>query len=436
MILHLALACFAASSDKLDPTAHFGLSIASAGDLDGDGVPDLLIGDGSRHEDDNGPGRVWVISGGDGRVLDLLLGRNVEEGQPARFGLSLATLGDLDRDGVPDFVVGAYGDGSRSRDKPRGTRMGFARVYSGRDRRVLREFIGDRTDDGFGCSVAAAGDIDRDGTPDIVIGASGSPQDDRHAGYVRILSGRDGSVLRTVRQRPDSWLSGLFDREPKSWIRFGSSIVNLGDLDADGIPDLAIGVPGSFPGRSARGSVEVFSASTGEALFTIDRRRDDRGNMALGGAIARLGDVNSDGVCDFLVSRIDVAVWICSGKDGSTIREIEDPGRYGYLRGFGHSLAALGDLDGDGVPDFAVGCEEDLDSGDQYDATVFSGRDGSELGVLEAGHEFVVVAAAGDVDGDGVPDVLASRWESGQVKVISGRTGETLRTIRRPPEIR
>jgi len=158
--------------------------------------------------------------------------------------------------------------------------------------------------------------------------------------------------------------------------------------------------------------------------------------MALGGAIARLGDVNSDGVCDFLVSRIDVAVWICSGKDGSTIREIEDPGRYGYLRGFGHSLAALGDLDGDGVPDFAVGCEEDLDSGDQYDATVFSGRDGSELGVLEAGHEFVVVAAAGDVDGDGVPDVLASRWESGQVKVISGRTGETLRTIRRPPEIR
>src|SRR6185369_143690 len=132
--------------------------------------------------------------------------------------------------------------------------------------------------------------------------------------------------------------------------------------------------------------------------------------------------------------RIDASVGFFSLADGRLIREFEDPEKYGYLRGFGDSLAVLGDVNRDGVPDFAVGCEEHLDAGDSYDVTVVSGKDLAVLNVLESDRDFLVVAAAGDLDSDGVPDLLIGRWQRGIVKVYSGGTWKVLRAIERPSE--
>jgi hypothetical protein len=426
MILSLSLAYLQAALQGSTLSDHFGLRLVSIGDLDGDGFPDFLVGDVSRGEDDNGPGTVWVFSGNSGEVLGTLRGREAGQGLPARFGFSLATLEDIDHDGVPDFVVGACGDSERKKDDHPSPRQGYARIYSGKDLRVLHEFDGDTTDDGFGCAVASAGDIDGDQISDVVVGAPGCSRARlaRRAGYIRIFSGRDGTVLRT---HPKLWTS---------CIRFGFSVASLGDLDRDAVPDLAVGIPKAAGTGDGTGRVEVFSGKTGILLFAVEAAESSRRNMEFGRAIAALDDWNTDGVPDFLVSRIDVSVRICSGKDGSTLQVIDDPGRYGYLRGFGESLANLGDVNGDGRSDFAVGCEEQLDSGDSYDVRVFSGSDGSELRVLARGHEFVVVAAAGDVNADLVPDLLVGRWQSDVVDVISGRTWETIRSIRRPRDTR
>jgi hypothetical protein len=417
-----------------DPASknHFGLRLASAGDLDGDGTPDVLIADTSRHEDAHVPGRVWVYSPKEDRMLDVLDGACDEHNKHPRFGSALAFLGDVDGDGVPDFAVGAASETSSFWEGASGTTPGYVRVYSGRDRRVLWEASGTRRHDGFGTSIAAIGDLDGDGVSDMAVGAPGrlSGTIAHRRGYVRILSGRDGTVLRTIEEPLPS--VGSRDRDEDS-SQFGFSVLGPGDLDGDRIPDLVVGAPGLRSGK-ARGGIEYFSGATG-ALLRVISDVDPRGRPGLefGRRLAAVGDLDSDGVPDVLTGRIDVSLSLHSGKDGTLLRELEDPERYGYLRGFGDSLAAIGDVDGDGIGDLAIGCEEHIDSGDSYDVTIVSGKSFKVLKVLETTDRFLVVAPAGDVDGDGVPDLLVGRWEDGIVEIYSGKTWRLWRTIRRPP---
>jgi hypothetical protein len=418
-------------------TNHFGLRSASAGDLDGDGTPDVLIADTSRHEDAHLSGRVWVYSPKQDRMLDVLDGAFDERGKHPRFGSALAALGDVDGDGVPDFAVGAASDTASFWDGASGTTPGYVRVYSGRNRRVLWEAHGTRVHDGFGTALAVLGDLDGDGVSDLAVGAPGrlSGTMAHRRGYVRILSGRDGTVLRTIEEPiPTSGGAKMSDRDEDS-NQFGFSVIGPGDLDGDRIPDLVVGAPGLRSGK-ARGGIEFISGATG-ALLRVVTGVDPRGRPGLefGRRLAAVGDLDSDGVPDVLTGRIDVSVSLHSGKDGTLLRELEDPERYGYLRGFGDSLAAIGDVDGDGIGDFAIGCEEHIDSGDAYDVTIVSGKSFTVLKVLESNDRFLVVAPAGDLDGDGVPDLLVGRWEDGIVEIYSGKTWRPWRTIRRPSSV-
>jgi len=189
----------------------FGCSVAPLGDLDGDSVPDFIVGA-------YGASEAHVISGRTGVEIYRVGGRVLSD----RFGISVASLGDIDHDGCADIAIGAPADDSA------GAYSGRAYIYSGRTGTEIFRFAGRHRTDAFGRSVASAGDMDRDGTPDILIGAvyadKGSPYE---PGQAYVYSGRTSNLMFVF---AGTAASG----------RFGSSAANVGDLNRDGYSEVAV----------------------------------------------------------------------------------------------------------------------------------------------------------------------------------------------------
>jgi hypothetical protein len=220
---------------------NLGWDLTLAGDHDGDGHPDLFVG--APAQDD---GRAYLLSGRDGSVLRTY---GVREAS-ASFGWYVARLDDLDRDGRPDLVVGA--PFARSAD---GTIVGEARVLSSASGLTLYHWRGTDRRGGFGGVVAAAGDLDGDGTGEIAVAAPGTEDQTRTVpGELRVYSGATGKELRL-------W-SGTQPGE-----LYGRMVVAAGDLDGDGVEDLAVGAPWHRRAGADRvGRVELRSGRSGAVL--------------------------------------------------------------------------------------------------------------------------------------------------------------------------
>jgi hypothetical protein len=368
-----------------------GEAVAPAGDMDGDGHADFLIG--AIHRNNSGAALLYS-----GRAGALLRGWGgvVFDGH---FGAALAALGDVDRDGVGDVLVGA------PKEQATGLlNQGEARVLSGGTDQQIYAFSGVAALDYVGQAVAALGDVDRDGVPDFAVGAPGTdPGGVSEKGEVTLYSGATGRVIRR--------LHGL-----AQWHWFGAAVAGVGDLDRDGVPDVAVGAPVAGTGSSAlHGYVQVFSGASGTVLHTFTGQDGDR----LGYAVAPAGDLDGDGVPDVLVGapqrdqqRSPVGngfVVVYSGATGAELRRVA--GRTS-AEGFGYAVAGVGDVDGDRVPDLLVGApwaRVGL-TAEAGEARVHSGATGNVLLVLAGAqaHDFfgTSVARAGDVDGDGLTDVL------------------------------
>ncbi len=317
----------------LDNIDHFGTSVASLGDLDGDGVGDLAVG--AFHDDDGGfnHGAVWVLFlNPDGTVKSHQKISDTEGGFTGTlddmdlFGISVASLGDLDRDSVGDLAVGAWGDddgGDRSGAvwvlflKPDGTVRSHQKISD-----TEGDFTGILDDgDCFGCSVASLGDLDGDGVGDLAVGAwfDDDGGGDRGAVWVLFLN-TDGTV-KSHQKISDT--EGGFSGRLDSVDQFGISLASLGDLDGDGIGDLAVGADLDDDGGIARGAVWVLFLNTDGTVKPHQKISDTEGGFT--------------GILDD--------------------RDL-----------FGCSVASLRDLDGDGVGDLAVGAYQDDDGGDPPNA--------------------------------------------------------------------
>jgi len=395
----------------------FGSSVAGAGDVNWDGFADIVVG--ARWADPGGQtlaGQATVYSGKDGSVLYTFNGSVARE----YLGCSVAGAGDVNKDGLSDILVGAFGA------CPGGRRYaGQATVFSGMDGSVLRTFNGLAAADNLGTSVAGAGDVNRDGFPDLLVGASGaSPGGRTFAGQATVFSGKDGSVLHTF--------NGLAHGDA-----FGCSVAGAGDVNRDGFPDFIVGAAGANPGgRTKAGQATVFSGKDGRMLHTFN------GSAAvdsLGFSVAGAGDVNKDGFADLIVGahgacpggrRYAGQATVFSGKDGSVLHTFDG---FVYCDYLGISVDGAGDLNRDGFPDVIVGaCGADPGGRPGAgQAIVFSGKDGKVLytlnGAAVADAFGFSVAAAGDVDRDGVPDLAVGAHladpggnaDAGQASVIS-----------------
>jgi len=334
------------------PGDQFGWSVSRVGDVDRDGYPDFAVGAPSRPTLGGGPGYVRVLSG---RTGDPLFTVNGEEDGDL-FGWSVAGAGDVDRDGQPDIVVGAPLAGADTE--------GTVTVISGKDGRELYRFRGVGPLDYFGWSVCGPGDVDGDGYDDVVVGAPGYGLPPSRA-YARVFSGLDGSILMSL----ESWEfspTGTIDGN-----YFGVSVAGAGDVDGDSRPEFVVGAPGRNP--LEWGFVALIGMNLSETLLP-----DTGGFPAFGGAVSALGDVNGDHAPEFIVGApaddrngpYSGSVWIMTG-DGSVVlwsRVTSSPGE-----GLGSSVSGVGDVNGDGVPDACFGGTQSL-TGDVGYVSIYSPR--------------------------------------------------------------
>ena len=362
----------------------FGFSVSGAGDVNGDGYADLIVG--AYLDANNGPdsGSARVFSGGDGSVLYTFDGDSTGD----FLGLSVSDAGDVNGDGYADLFVGApYSD---SND----TNSGTARVLSGVDGSILYDFDGDSARGVLGNSVSDAGDVNGDGVPDLIAGGRGG---------ARVFSGIDGSVLYDL----------------SVGVTFNVAASGAGDVNGDGFADLIVGARFDDNNGSSSGSARVFSGADGSVLYNFV---GDSAMDFFGTSVSGAGDVNGDGFADLIVGATgddnnganSGSARVFSGVDGSVLYNF-DGDSTGDL--FGISVSGAGDVNDDGFDDLIVGSIFDDNNGSNSgSARLFSGIDGTVLYTFDggAGNEFGrSVSGAGDVNGDGVADFIVGATRGG-----------------------
>ncbi|UCB54601.1 MAG: FG-GAP repeat protein [Thiotrichales bacterium] len=383
----------------LEDNDRFGSAVANAGDLERDGVIDLAVG--TPLDDDGGTdrGAVWILFMNDDGTVDIEQKISDTEGNLPlttilddndRFGSAVAELGDLNGDGFLDIAVGAPLDDDGGTDRGAvwilflnddGTVQSTQKIA---DSRIsLIDILEDN--DQFGGAIANIGDLNNDRIDEIAVGASLSDDGggDRGAIWILFLA-RDGTVISGQKvSDTDGGFSGTLDDGDF----FGSSIAGIGDLDADGIEDIAVGAIGDDDGGADRGAVWILFMNADGTVRFEQKLSETSGNFNgglndndhFGSALTGIGDYNGDGIVDIAAGAEQDddggsdrgAVWILfMESDGEILSKQKISSTSGNFTGplsdgvlFGSALANPGDLDQDGIIDIVAGAKLDDDGG-------------------------------------------------------------------------
>lgn len=402
-------------------------------DFNGDGFSDVVVG--ANRAAPRGmllAGTATIFHGSAAGVAAtparLLEGPSVS----ASFGYSVASAGDVNADGYGDLLVGAYGANVAGQPNA-GTTALYLGSASGIGSAATQVVEGVSAGEGFGISVAGAGDVDADGLSDIVVGAyRASPGGRAEAGAASLFLGTSTGVSTTASRRLEGVTAGDF---------FGFSVASAGDLNSDGFSDLVIGAYLADPGgMSAAGSSYVFLGGRAGVAATATRviAGAGLGEMS-GGAVAGVGDVNGDGYGDLLlgVSRASpggragagaAALFLGSNSGiGAAPSRVLEGSAAGDI--FGSSLQAAGDVNNDGYADLLVGAYF-ADPGGRTDAGTASLFLGGAAGIGATAARVIEgaqaqdrlgfgIAGAGDVNGDGFSDIVVGAYRASP----SGRAG-------------
>lgn len=381
------------------PGRSIGYVAIGGADLNGDGIPDIV----ATNERVN-PAVTW-FSGLDGSVTRF---ENYTCDSCAWTSLSLAFAGDMDADGVADIALG-----NPEEEDLLGDIRSQLFVISGHSGGIIYQ-IKQQFNPSFGASVAGIGDANLDGSPDVAAGqGSAVPMSTDEDYYHNTF---DNGVA--VRLGPSGSLSLTMTGATGS--NFGYAVAD-GDYNSDGAPEILV----SSLGINQCG---VYNSTTGALRYSV------AGTTTFGKAIARIGDVNADGYPDFAVGNPQNAgngsVSVYSGRGGSLLYIING---FGSGSRFGRGLGVAGDLNLDGVPDITVGAPHELHGNHTNAGAVylFQGQNGGLLGAHAGSANDdklgFSTGSAGDVNGDGFPDVFAvapgsdffGAYKPGYIRILS-----------------
>jgi Ca2+-binding RTX toxin-like protein len=430
------------------PGSRAGHAVAGAGDVDGDGFADLLFGGPAFGDQDGAAWLLWGRAGGFGAQFALADGAvrfiNGVQGAGGQVGAWVGGLGDTDGDGFDEIGIGApllpFIENGITQPVQGGLgvvggrpRSGFA-SGDGSVRFINDVIDGTSNTIAFGETVTGAaggvnvgaGDLNGDGLADVAIGGSAG------TGYVSILLGGAGRLKQIGLGASDGSVTRI--TTTLTGIGQGTALGGGGDVNADGFDDLVIGARGVFGGTGGAWVLLGRAAGWGDTLtlgsggfLTVG---GGPAGGSLGAAAAVIGDVNGDGVDDFAIGApgadaLRGSVHIVFGRAGLA-GPISLDAPTGVARiagaaagdGLGTRLAPAGDMNGDGYADFIIG-------GLGGQAWLVLGR-ASFGGLPDAGGPGVIrfagengffgrsVAGAGDVDGDGLDDLLIGSALDGQ----------------------
>lgn len=371
----------------------FGHAVAWIGDVNGDGYDDVLVG-AFRYPETTSVGQVYLYFGGPSMdaVPDLII--TPPPGGAGWFGVSVASAGDFNGDGYPDFIIGAQQAGNE----------GKAFIYYGGplldgipDVTLTGETTGQLT--AFGASVASAGDVNGDGYDDVIVGAPWYPGGNNEPGRVYVFFG--GAAPDAVPDRVFTGV-GFFDQ-------LGTVVGSAGDMNGDGYPDLFASAPNNDTAMLNAGALYVWfggpAFDTTPDLTLYGSSVNEHLNKA-----ANAGDVNADGYSDLIAAgRSQVRVWF-GGSPPDAVADLTLAVAFA-------SVAGAGDVNSDGIDDFVVGSPNDDGGGGSGRVSIYFGghavdtvEDMFYVGNPSTGDIGQCVAGGARVDGPGPADVVTGAY--------------------------
>ena len=381
------------------PNSEFGWVARVVGDLDGDKVSDFVT---TAPSYENNRGKIYVYSSKSGKLLFEKTGKPGE-----RLGNGAATAGDVNLDGTPDVIVGA-------------PYRSAAYVYSGLDGKLLLELSSGEKNDKFGYKVCSVFDLNGDGHDDVCVSATEGKRSDDPTGLCYVYSGKTGELMFKLRGE-------------RGGDKFGSAVCATRHGH-----DVLLAIGAQDADDNKRGKVYVYriTKTKPELAFEVS---GDTNSVNLGIMFVSFpGDINQDGVPDVYASDFSDnsgapgagKVVVCSGVDGKKLLEIKGKQRG---EGFGTSPSEAGDVNGDGIGDLVIGAWQNLagaKSGGRV--TLHDGKNGKLLQqwTCKVPNETFGFdcCGIGDVNDDGNIDFLITgAWskvngtKSGRVFIVAGK---------------
>lgn len=357
------------SAESNQSNAHFGISVACAGDVNNDTFDDVVVG---AHEYDNGQPEEGVVFGYYGSETGLSHSADwimqVNQGD-ANFGISVSGAGDFNGDGYDDVIIGApyFEDGVLNEG------AAFMYLGSATGLTTFSDWMisGENDYAHFGSSVAGAGDINQDGFDDVVIGAYTFHDGEDEEGLVYVVFGGEDEI-----ELLDKWsyVSGQANAH------LGQCVSGAGDVNGDGFADIAAGAPGYDGSLHNEGRVMVFHGSeTGLPSAPDWEFGSDQSDSDFGMAIAGVGDLDVDGFSDLLIGAPKYtnghlqegrAMLFAGSAFGLESTQAWMTESNQITADFGISVAGAGDVNGDGHKDVIIGANlydnGQLDEGRAY----------------------------------------------------------------------